>query len=209
MNQQLPKKLEILAISETEMMKTKEMISQAWKIIKQITPEAYKEAIILAPVIVVIKAKGLISFSEFNLLGNLHFADCSTKKYMVDYIEAIIHECAHTILFSFSAEDHIVLNDINQTYTSAIRKDPRPMIGIFHAFFVATRVILMFRKLINSNSHINIQEKERAKEILAQFTNVYQDSLQTIKEHGVLTEKAKTIMDECTNLVVNSDKSNI
>ncbi len=200
LSQHTDQKLQTEIIPELDSIRTKQMIDSAWSIIKKVNHEAYKESRILAPVIIVIKSPGLISVSNFNLLGNLCVADCSTKKYIVDYIEAIIHECAHTILFSLSVNDELVCNDIGQTYQSAIRQDPRPMMGIFHAFFVATRVVMFFRELLSSKIKLESQERKRVQKILQKFTTVYLGSIETIKKHAKLTAQSEKIVHECENL---------
>jgi HEXXH motif-containing protein len=41
----------------------------------------------------------------------------------------------------------MVLNSDDERFTAPLRPDPRPMMGIFHATFVLSRVVRVFRRL--------------------------------------------------------------
>lgn len=59
-------------------------------------------------------------------------------------LEHIVHEAAHIHLNAILATDPLVLNNISELYISSVRKDPRPMIGIYHSMFVSCRVLMAF-----------------------------------------------------------------
>lgn len=45
------------------------------------------------------------------------------------------------------AHDPMILNDMKELYQAPIRLDPRPMFGIFHATFVLSRIVRVFRRI--------------------------------------------------------------
>ena len=54
--------------------------------------------------------------------------------------EALAHESAHSLLFGFAADRPLVENDDRERYRSPLRRDPRPLDGIYHATFVSARM---------------------------------------------------------------------
>lgn len=59
----------------------------------------------------------------------------------LDLVVTLIHESSHLKLFSAYLNDEIVLNDPNEVYSSPLRREARPMNGIYHAAFVLARMV--------------------------------------------------------------------
>ena len=66
------------------------------------------------------------------------------------------------MLFGFSAEGALTQNSGEERHTSPLRKDARPIDGIFHACFVATRVHLAMSRLLDSGRLTAGEEKQAA-----------------------------------------------
>lgn len=65
----------------------------------------------------------------------------------LDLVVTLIHESSHLKLFSAYLDDEIVLNDPNEVYSSPLRREARPMNGIYHAAFVLARMVSFMHKL--------------------------------------------------------------
>ena len=77
--------------------------------------------------------------SSYMLWGAL-FLNAACHADDVAMVEAIAHECGHSLLFGFTVDEPLVLNEEAERYASPLRDDPRPMDGIYHATFVSARM---------------------------------------------------------------------
>ncbi|WP_440993467.1 aKG-HExxH-type peptide beta-hydroxylase [Cysteiniphilum litorale] len=110
------------------------------------------------------------------------------------YLEHIVHECAHQHLFALQLIDPVVLNKSHELFPAPIRKQKRPMNGIFHACFVLARMMHCFRKL---DGHLDAKTND---EFLNRIQGWFNSSYQTVKEHAKLSDKGKEIfstLPEC------------
>lgn len=72
------------------------------------------------------------------------------------YIEHIVHETSHMHLNALMAKERIVLNDSTERFESPIRPDPRPMIGVFHAAFVTSRIVQALLKSLRCTGNTSL-----------------------------------------------------
>lgn len=110
------------------------------------------------------------------------------------YLEHIIHECAHQNLFALQMIDPVVLNDNKDRYIAPIRKQLRPMDGIFHACFVLARMTRGFRI---AEEYIDSPEYNK---FYSRIEKWFRGSYQTVKENAVLSENGKALFstfEEC------------
>jgi HEXXH motif-containing protein len=62
-------------------------------------------------------------------------------------VDVLVHEASHLLLFGLVGGKALSRNDPAARYASPLRRDPRPIDGIFHAAFVATRVHLTMERM--------------------------------------------------------------
>lgn len=105
---------------------------------------------------------------------------------LIYYIEQLVHETAHLHLDQIMEFDPLVLNDPSHRYSSPIRKDPRPMRGVYHATFVLARLVHMYERLdaLADRSDVDIV-KARTEIVRAALAK----GLDTIEEHALLTDE--------------------
>lgn len=98
---------------------------------------------LIREVILVVGDKGLgydfAGGSSYVLWGAL-FINAESHASDVEIIEAIAHESGHSLLFGYTIDEALVLNDDAELYPSPLRDDPRPMDGIYHAAYVSARM---------------------------------------------------------------------
>jgi hypothetical protein len=63
------------------------------------------------------------------------------------WVEHVVHEVAHLRLELLRAHDPLILNDAKEVFPAPFRRDLRPMIGVFHATYVLSRMIRVVRRL--------------------------------------------------------------
>lgn len=113
------------------------------------------------------------------------------------YADHIIHECAHTALNMINAYDELVTNSANETFKAPLRKDARPMIGLFHALFVLHRICSSFTKMKNNISpvykdEINWRLNDNLTKLKETYTTVRQNAKTTKIGEDILNEIART-----------------
>lgn len=144
------------------------------------------------------------SASSFNLFGLIIIWADDTHS-PVYYAQQIIHETAHLRLFIANIEDPLILNAPEQKFRAPFRDDERPMLGIFHAYFVLARMVLGMREVqrnlpTNSLFHDDLNKKLVVSE--KRFFNTASE----VAHHGVLTNLARRIYDECMSAVKASQR---
>ncbi len=114
---------------------------------------------------------------------------------LVYYLEQLVHETAHLHLDQLMEFDPIILNRPTDLFDSPIRKDPRPMRGVFHATFVLARLVFFFSNLEPLIETDEATRKRRLHVIHAALGK----GIQVIAQYGELTamgEKLLRQMDE-------------
>jgi hypothetical protein len=131
--------------------------------------------------------------SSYFLWGAL-FLNASTKQNDVVVLEALVHESAHMLLYACACDEALVFNPDDELYASPLRRDLRPMDGIYHASFVSARMHWAMQRLIKSGilDEADLRIAIEARE--ADSANFWQ-GYETIQKHGKLTQTGSAIMD--------------
>jgi HEXXH motif-containing protein len=108
--------------------------------------------------------------------------------------EVLAHEAGHSLLFGLTVDEPLVLNPDDALYPSPLRKDPRPMDGIYHAAFVSARMALAMETLIESGVLTAPQRAMAADAAAADRAN-FASGDATILAHGRLTSTGAAILE--------------
>jgi hypothetical protein len=87
--------------------------------------------------------------SSYLLWGGL-FLNATSHETEVAMAEVMAHESAHILLYACAADEALVENPDEELFASPLRRDLRPMDGIYHATFVSARMHWAMAKLIRS-----------------------------------------------------------
>lgn len=94
---------------------------------------------------------GFAGATSFMLWGAVFFS-VDVYDSPLKLLEGLVHEAAHARLFGLAAADGpLTLNPLSASYPSPLRKDPRPMDGIYHATYVCAELIALYTRLAESN----------------------------------------------------------
>lgn len=164
----------------------------AFALIGALWPEAHAEIQDFARRIVFFNGEFALGYTDFRYHGSL-FLRTDHVSDAVEMAEEVLHEAAHIRLNNIFAISPIIMNDSKETYSSPLRKDPRPMFGVFHQMFVLARLAEMYKRL-NERQPGNHLETFR----------VVVDNLNAAREvvnlHGVLTEVGQEIVTSVNDL---------
>jgi hypothetical protein len=111
----------------------------------------------------------------------------------VSIIDLLVHESSHMLLFGLSAQGALLLNSGEERYTSPLRADPRPIDGILHACFVATRVHLAMSRLLD-NGALTEENQRRAAERRELNANTCRIGLEVLDKHARPTELGQNVL---------------
>lgn len=102
-------------------------------------------------------------------------------------LETLVHEAAHLALYAVMSVDPLILNGYEGTFASPLRKDPRPLYGIFHQTFVLARLCRLWDKLIRVG-------EAWAEAKLVEDHRLFLDGYRVIHENAQLTPAGNSIV---------------
>jgi HEXXH motif-containing protein len=109
-------------------------------------------------------------------------------------VQMLAHESSHNLLFGFSADESLVENSPEELFPSPLRKDPRPMDGIYHATFVVARMHRAVKGLIDGGI-LSAAQKEIAEKELADNERLFSSGIETVDRFAKLTRLGRAVMD--------------
>lgn len=116
----------------------------------------------------------------------------------------LIHESSHLKLFGAFVDDEVVLNDPDETFASPLRRQPRPMVGIYHAAFVLARIVCFLHDLRASGQGAQVLgpiPEDAVQRALQNAVDSFGAAHEVILAHGRLTALGRSIIDEASAAV--------
>ncbi|QBX99665.1 hypothetical protein E2K80_02100 [Rhodophyticola sp. CCM32] len=117
------------------------------------------------------------------------------------FIEHIVHELSHLVLFTFNGQDSLVLNKDTERFKAPLRDDLRPMFGLFHALFVMVRSYIALdlarSELTNAGEDVADRLVELKKLIIATH--------KTVSKNAEFTETGRLIFEDIERVVIRND----
>jgi hypothetical protein len=131
--------------------------------------------------------------SSYQLWGAL-FLNAVRHKTRIDVIDSLAHESAHSRLFGLCTEEAPVRNADDELHPSPLRREKRPMDGVYHATFVSARMHWAMARLIASGL---LTDEERTLAIQARDADRrnFESGYNTVAVHGQLTRTGQIALD--------------
>lgn len=139
------------------------------------------------------EAADLFNGASTFFLWGATLINADIRRTPVSIADLLVHESSHGMLFGFSAEGALMLNSGEERHTSPLRKDARPIDGIFHACFVATRVHLAMSRLLASG-RLTAGEEKQAAERRKFNGDAARTALGVLAQHARLTKLGDEIL---------------
>jgi len=183
------------------------VLSKVFSSLREIDPLSIEETDALVSRIAFIDSEKLNAGSSFPLFGCIYLNVLRDGEPWTAYLEHIVHETAHQLLFSFWTSDPILLNDKGAVFDSPLRKEPRPLSAIFHQMFVLSRVIRTWSLFQQSGrfgaeifkAYSNYQNDEVGDDFVEKFWMAEE----TVRKHANLTTTGAAIAESCRITVTN------
>lgn len=116
--------------------------------------------------------------------------NCTAHQTVPLMAEFLVHEITHALLFGLAVADPLVLNSADEAYASPLRKDPRPMDGVFHATIVCARLVEFYRAWLASGVPV---DTAFASSRTADLAFRFDDGHRLVGEHGRLSPAGRDV----------------
>lgn len=183
--------------------RTRELIGQARDILSHVCPEAFMEHEIFVKNFLLFDCMRYGSGTSFTFFGMIATTCYPDETSVLHVLDMLVHETAHLYIFALSASDELVLNPSNQAFTAPFRKDPRPMLGIFHAAFVLARLIYVFTKMLDYDHALQFKKAELVTRVRT-YVEKYDSCRNTIQTHGKLTDIGHHLIESTHTMVTQA-----
>ncbi|HEY5409954.1 MAG TPA: HEXXH motif-containing putative peptide modification protein [Caulobacteraceae bacterium] len=130
------------------------------------------------------------------------FINVMGKPDRIAILSSLVHEATHQLLFAVSRDQPLVTNPPGARYQSPLRKDPRPMDGVFHATYVAARMSLLYEVLRTAGPRLSPAESANVGERLAYIRSRFRDGYAVVTAEAMLTPLGRTVMEEAAGHVL-------
>jgi HEXXH motif-containing protein len=161
-------------------------ISQAMALLADSWPEAYAEVLRYTKLIVPFQSKYLQGWSTPLFQGAAFIQ--AVPGDVAFTLERIVHESAHQRLFAIQRIARIHNDPPDKLLQSALRKDQRPTIGIYHAAFVCGRLAETFTRALSCWPDKKLAERR------SRMTAAYLDMSMTLHRLADLTEIGEAML---------------
>jgi len=198
-SQEIKREVEFFSLPSAEFKAMETSLQRGLNIYKDAFPDFYEEFEHLIGEILLLKAKGLYQGSSTDIYGMIYKSFFHHWEKLTDVFEFFVHEQSHHYLFMVNKNDPLLLNPLD-IHFSPIRKEKRPLMGIYHANFILSRVCYVLDKAL-ANGVIPMEEKSYCVEFLEKYKECFYEGLNTLETHGQFTPLGKAILESATQLV--------
>lgn len=182
---------EINPILGNELSIANDAVGEALKKIAQCDMTMFDEIVEQVSIIKLFEGKVTMGFTDVRILGAMFIRVPRLNLDPVPYFfEHIIHEASHIHLNCLMVMDPLILNAPEDRFTSPLRGDPRPMIGVFHATYVSARIA---RSLIKWYTHTG---SEYLLHPLAETLDEVLRGILEIEKHAKLTQSGLRLITD-------------
>ncbi len=124
---------------------------------------------------------------------------------ILDTAQALAHESGHNLLFGFCVSGPLVENADDELFSSPLRKDARPMDGVFHATYVVARMHQTVSRLLQA-SVIGEDAMAGALADLAAHRRNFDAGDRVIREGGRLTPLGVSVIESARAYMAGCDE---
>ncbi len=180
----------VLPILGMDLEPHREAIADALRLIDAVDPCIKAEYDALVTRIKLFQGRVLRGETNTRVYGAVFFRLPPSDYRQVPYwIEHLVHEIAHLRLELLRVHDVLVHNDLVPRYAAPFRRDPRPMLGVYHATFVVARMMSVLRKLADGGHGPFYRERFRS------MQDKFEVGMASLHQAGDLSRLGRRIVD--------------
>jgi len=196
--EEIPEKIDFYPLPSGEFEQMKETTQKALQTINEICPDYFEEMESLLSEVLFIKADRIRHGSSLSSFGMIFRNYFFRWEHFTDTIDIMIHELSHLYLYILNTNDEIVIN-ARELHESPLRVDKRPLIGIYHAAFVLSRVIDVLQKVLEKGG-IPHDETCYCQDLIAGHKNRFSMAMDVLKTHAHLTALGQALITSASRL---------
>ncbi|MFK0223763.1 aKG-HExxH-type peptide beta-hydroxylase [Streptomyces vinaceus] len=191
--------VEISPVSADELRTGQTWVSDALAALRELDPELHDELHELVSRLRLVHGSVIRGATSSRCWGMnfLRFPDpgVESAEPMNYFLDHLVHESSHLMLHAIMSADPLLQNPFEARHSAPIRKDARPLYGIYHATFVLSRI----SRVLSRHAKADPRAVTRAArdEAVTRFHKGYA----TILEHAELTDAGRTILTSCKETV--------
>ena len=180
----------VLPILGMDLEPHRDAIQEALRLIAAVDPTIKSEFDALVTRIKLFQGRVLRGETNTRVYGAVFFRLPPTDYHQVAYwIEHLVHEIAHLRLELLRVHDPLVHNDLSALHRAPFRRDPRPMLGVYHATFVVARMMGVLRKLSHRGDDPIYRERFES------MTDKFEVGMASLYEGGDFSALGQRIVD--------------
>ncbi|HEY5793345.1 MAG TPA: HEXXH motif-containing putative peptide modification protein [Chthoniobacterales bacterium] len=116
---------------------------------------------------------------------------------VLEMVQMLAHESAHNVLFGLFSEDPALFNGYSERQASPLRRDPRPLEGIYHAAFVTARMYRAVHHVARS-AGASSPLREEAGQALEELRGLFRQGYETVIAHGRFSPLGREVIEEAS-----------
>jgi HEXXH motif-containing protein len=124
------------------------------------------------------------------------------KRERLQVLASLVHEATHQLLFGAAREEPLTTNPPEARYASPLRRDPRPMDGVFHATYVAGRLAHLYARLEAADRLLTREEAGHVRERAERMRRRFGQGDAVIAGEARLTPLGRRLIDEARRHVM-------
>ena len=197
--QEITREVKFLPLPYQDFERTKYTIQRGFKKFKNIFEDFFLEFQTLVSEVLILNAIGIKQGSSSDFFGIIYKSILHKSEKMTDVIEFLVHEQSHLYIYLLNQDDPILFNPTDKHYSS-LRKEQRPLMGIYHAAFILSRVFYVLIRALELNE-IPEEEKKYCQELLASYKNCFYECYKTLQTHAKMTPLGEGLILSASKLV--------
>ncbi len=139
--------------------------------------------------------------SSFMIWGAI-FTNVSHQRDRVRVLAGLVHEATHLMLFGVSRREPLLTNPPGERYASPLRRDPRPMEGVFHATYVAGRLSRLYEILGSAQDQLTPDEAAYVRVRTDKSRERFWQGHEVVARDAQLTPLGRRVLEEAADHVL-------
>jgi len=162
-------------------------------------PNFYREFEELVSEILLLNSQRLKQGSSADLFGMIYKSYQHPWKTVADILDLLVHEQSHLYIYLLNHDDRLILNPMDR-FEAPLRKEKRPLIGIFHATFVLARMQYVLKKA-HEGRLLPRHEQHDCQTRVTYYQKRFRAGFEVLQKHAQLTPLARQLMTSAKTLL--------
>ncbi|WP_030871097.1 aKG-HExxH-type peptide beta-hydroxylase [Streptomyces sp. NRRL F-2747] len=191
--------VEIAPVTPAELGTGKVWVSQALDALRELDPELHEEFYELVSRLRLVHGSVIRGATSSRCWGlnYLRVPDpgAESAEPVNYFLDHLVHESGHLMLHALMSADPLLKNPFEARHSAPIRRDARPLYGVFHATFVLSRISRVLAR------HTAADPRPVTRALRDESVQRFRKGYETIIEHADLTDAGRMVLASCRELV--------